>query len=430
MTPNTLVPLEHKLICYVCAASITVLGLFTGLLIALNWSWLAVLTSLFFASYPVIGISAYIYRQWRSSIVDTTVYSQHLKEDTSQIAKYSLAQKGLMADLKKAIAQLAKETLASSNTLDVILTTFDAWPNPVAVFDSSKKLVFRNQAMSLQIEQAMLTGSAAQELGFTYHNSQLSHVQFGQDWQCQTIKLYHQNNEQPLTLFTAINVSSLLSANQSITQRSLVRVLSHEIRNSLTPMQSMTDTLLSNQPLDINQATTVLSRVNIRSQRLLSFIDKYAKLAQLPAPTLQLTNLEKLLDGINTNLDNEQHYQFEFEGDPRCYVDPDMISLLFDNLFKNAIQAYSNHDKLHIFVTSIFKDNSHQIEVHDNGPGFSNLDNALTPFYTTKNRGSGIGLVLCEEIIKKHQGTLHIGHSDRLGGAVATITLPLVRLEN
>ena len=430
MKPNALIPLEYKLLCYVVFASIAILSLFTGLLVALNWSWLAVLTCLFFASYPVIAISVYIYRQWHSSIVDATIYSQHLTEDKNQVAKYSLAQKGLMADLKDAITQLAKETLGSSNTLDVIFTTFDAWPNPVAVFDCNKKLVFRNHAMSLQIEQAMLIGSAAKELGFSYRNSQLSHVQFGQDWQCQTIKLYHQHNEQPLTLFTAINVSSLLSASQSITQKSLVRVLSHEIRNSLTPMQSMTDTLLSNQPLDINQATTVLSRVNIRSQRLLSFIDKYAKLAQLPAPTLQLTNLDTLLDGINTNLDNEQHYQFEFEGDPRCYVDSDMISLLFDNLFKNAIQAYSGHDRLHILVTSIFKDNSHQIEVHDNGPGFSNLDNTLTPFYTTKEHGSGIGLVLCEEIIKKHQGTLQIGHSDKLGGALATITLPLARLEN
>ena len=96
--------------------------------------------------------------------------------------------------------------------------------------------------------------------------------------------------------FSALDISQPLHQQQSVTQQNLIRVLAHELRNSLTPMASMADTLLCNDSFNEEQVRMVLGRFKQRSERLLSFIEQYSQLSQLPTPKSTWFNFNNLLD--------------------------------------------------------------------------------------------------------------------------------------
>lgn len=278
--------------------------------------------------------------------------------------------------------------------------------------------------MNEQIQQPMLLGSFANDLGFKYHNGQLTHPKFDQEWQCQSIQ-YLQENQQHW-LFSAINISQLLNKNSSLTQQNLIRVLSHELRNSLTPMASMTDTLLSADELNEQQTRLVLTRIHKRSNRLLSFISEYSKLTQLPLPKLEWFDLIEIIDEAKL-LVIEQLCTIEFQGNEKCFGDVEQIAQVIINLVKNSQEANEN-TQTKIMIKAYYKQGQQIIEIADNGPGFSNFNNVLTPFYTTKSGGSGIGLSLCAEIIKNHFGQLRVGnihHLEKITGAKVSMQWPL-----
>jgi len=224
-------------------------------------------------------------------------------------------------------------------------------------------------------------------------------------------------------LFSALNVATLLQENQTTTQKNLIRVLAHELRNSLTPMTSMADTLLSADQLDEQQARLVLTRIKNRSDRLLSFIDEYSKLAQLPSPKLAWFNFDEVFQEAKA-MQHQQSSTIQFTGVSKCYGDHKQISQVLINLFKNSREACV-HTECKINVNLFQKQQQQIIEVIDNGSGFSNFDNILTPFYTTKTNGSGIGLSLCAEIVKNHQGEF-IVENIATGGAKITMHWPVV----
>ena len=229
------------------------------------------------------------------------------------------------------------------------------------------------------------------------------------------------------TSFSAINISQLLNKNSSVTQQNLIRVLGHELRNSLTPMASMTDTLLSADELDEQQTRLVLSRIHKRSNRLLSFISEYSKLTQLPLPKLEWFNLSEIIDETKL-LVNEQLCAIEFQGNQQCFGDEEQIAQVIINLVKNAQEA-SENIQTKIVIKAFYKQEQQIIEVEDNGPGFANLNNVLTPFYTTKPGGSGIGLSLCAEIIKNHFGQLSVENrknKSAIVGASILMSWPIV----
>ena len=130
------------------------------------------------------------------------------------------------------------------------------------------------------LQQPMLIGSAAKDLGFHFANNNVSHPIYAEKWQSQSLRYVRQGKDN--WLFAAIDISQLLNENQSLTQNNLIRVLGHELRNSLTPMSSMADTLLSSEVLDEVQTRKVLSRIQQRSDRLMTFIEQYSQLSQLP----------------------------------------------------------------------------------------------------------------------------------------------------
>jgi len=355
-----------------------------------------------------------------------TTYTQILKEGESNLHFKKQHKDNLLLALQQEISALVLNTNNNKKhqqTLEQLLShVLDAWPVPVCLFDEEMKLTYRNSAMNEQIQQPMLLGSKATTLGFILKNNQLTHGKFNDNWQCQNISFSQHNQQQ--WLFSAINISQLLHQNQSMTQQNLIRVLGHELRNSLTPMSSMADTLLNNDTLDEQQARLVLSRIKNRSDRLLTFIGEYSKLTQLPTPSSTWFDFNLVFDEAKS-MQNSPKSHIHFTGIELCFGDSAQVSQMLINLFKNAIEAFDNNvdDDCEITV-KLYHDQSNQtIEINDNGSGFANLDNALTPFYTTKKHGSGIGLALCVEIAKNHQGYLTVGNNIN-GGAKIIISWP------
>jgi len=409
---------EKWLITGLTSIIVIVVSLIIALTCSLDWSILAITTLVFLLLYPLIWCANKYYQFWCQSLMHLTTYTQILKEGEHNLRYKKQHQNNLMLELQKEIESLAKTNSyknAQNTTVENLLShILDSWPVPVCLFDQHLNLIYRNEAMNEQIKQPMLIGTQASNLGFELVNGQFSHEKFKEKWQSQTIN--YLNHAQKHWLFSAVDISQLLNENQTATQKNLVRVLSHELRNSLTPMASLTDTLLCRDQLDEKQTRMVLTRIKSRSERLLSFIGQYNQLAQLPPPKCTWFDFNGILNEAKSMIN--EPLKLSFKGNTQCYGDENQVSQILINLLKNAQESCPN-ENCEISITLYNQQQNQVIEIIDNGPGFANLENVLTPFYTTKPTGSGIGLSLCDNITQNHQGQLKVSNFDPQGAMIS-----------
>ncbi len=422
---------ERWLVLALTLVVITILGLTTALVWSLSWTKLAIATLVFLLAYPVIWLAWQAFHFWRQAIMQLTTYTQVVREGETNLRFKFQHQDNLLAELQREIASLAtanQQKNQQSQSLENLLShILDSWPIPVCLFDENDQLTYRNIAMKENIQQPMLIGTLAKDLGFEFTGDNLSHSQFNQQWQCQSISYLYQGKK--CHIFSALDISQTLHQQQSVTQKNLIRVLAHELRNSLTPMASMADTLLSSEIFNEAQVRLVLSRIHQRSNRLLSFIEQYSQLSHLPTPSATWFDIIELIDEAKSMTSDQ--CKVSFQGNNQCYGDIQQMSQILINLFKNSREAC---DKKHceIAISIFYQEGSSQgnqqgkqvIEISDNGPGFANLENALTPFYTTKAQGSGIGLSLCAEITRNHGGEFSLVNLEK-SGAKITMTWPI-----
>ncbi|WP_033091908.1 sensor histidine kinase [Colwellia psychrerythraea] len=420
---------EQWLIFGLSSTLLIILSLVIALTSTLGWSLLASATLVFFLCYPLIWLAWRSYNFWRQAIMQLTTYTQVIREGETNLRFKVQHPDNLLAELQQEISALAtgnEHKLQQNQTLDNVLShILDSWPIPVCLFDENNQLSYRNIAMKDKIQQPMLVGTAATDLGFVLENGNLTHSQFNQQWQCQSISYLFQ--QKKCHIFSALDISQPLHQQQSNTQQNLIRVLAHELRNSLTPMASMADTLLSNDSFNEAQVRLVLSRIKQRSNRLLSFIEQYSQLSQLPAPQSTWFDFNDLLDEAKAMI--TAPCTISYQGSSQCYADEQQMAQILINIFKNAQEA-CDEECCEIQVSLYHRQESSQgyqqtkqvIEINDNGPGFANLDNALTPFYTTKSHGSGIGLSLCAEITRNHGGDFILENTKN--GAKITLSWP------
>jgi nitrogen fixation/metabolism regulation signal transduction histidine kinase len=422
---------ERWLIISLTAVVFTLLGLTAALVWSLAWTKLAIATLVFLLAYPIIWLAWQAYHFWRQAIMQLTTYTQVIREGETNLRFKAQHKDNLLAELQREIASLAttnQQKKQQNQSLESLLShILDSWPIPVCLFDEKDQLTYRNIAMKENIQQPMIIGTSAQDLGFEIHEDKLTHGQFNQQWQCQSISYQHQGKK--CHIFSALDISQTLHQQQSVTQQNLIRVLAHELRNSLTPMASMADTLLSADTFNEDQVRLVLSRIHQRSNRLLSFIEQYSQLSHLPIPKGTWFDIIELIDEAKSMTSGQ--CQVNFQGNNQCFADIQQMSQILINIFKNAREA-CDKENCEIAISIFYQEGSQQgnqqgkqvIEISDNGPGFANLENALTPFYTTKTHGSGIGLSLCAEIARNHGGEFNLTNLEN-SGAKITMTWPI-----
>ena len=234
---------------------------------------------------------------------------------------------------------------------------------------------------------------------------------------------------RPHTFLVLSNVSSALRREEREAWRKLVRVLGHEINNSLSPIKSIAgtlNTLLQREPLPGDwreDAASGFEIIESRAEALRRFTTGYATLARLPEPRrarLDFAVLARRVAALETRVPVVVVEGAKVEVE----VDADQLEQLLINLVRNAADAVLA-DGGEVRLAWRVAGGSLVAEVRDTGPGILNPDNLFVPFFTTKPGGSGIGLALCRQIAEAHDATLTLENNLDGPGCTATLWLPL-----
>ncbi|MGH9651907.1 MAG: sensor histidine kinase [Bryobacteraceae bacterium] len=209
----------------------------------------------------------------------------------------------------------------------------------------------------------------------------------------------------------------------------LVRVLGHELNNSLTPIKSIAQSLLDlakngSQAEEWEQDLVHgLQVIASRAESLNRFMGSYAQLAKLPRPRFAPLEVNALLRHV-TGLETRMHVIFEESLPLIVQADTDQIEQALINLIRNAVDA-AQETGGRVFVRYSRTTSAVRIAVRDEGPGLSDTANLFVPFFTTKRGGSGIGLVLSRQIAEAHGGSMTLNNAADGPGCEATLMLPL-----
>lgn len=233
---------------------------------------------------------------------------------------------------------------------------------------------------------------------------------------------------RPYDLLVITDLSRALREEERQTWQRLIRVLGHELNNSLTPIKSMSATLADltarpNLPDDWREdVQDGLRVIGDRAEALNRFMTGYAALARLPAPRLREVELAPLLTRL-TRLERRLSVSL-LEG-PALTVrlDPDQLEQALINLLRNAADA-ALPQRGGVQVQWSEASGRVCIEVIDEGLGLAGSDNLFVPFFTTKPGGSGIGLVLARQIVEAHGGGLTLRNREDRSGCIARVELP------
>ena len=232
----------------------------------------------------------------------------------------------------------------------------------------------------------------------------------------------------PHDLLVLSDVSRPLREQERQAWQRLIRVIGHELGNSLGPIKSIAgslETLLQRNPPPEDwrdDMTRGLQVIASRTESLSRFTAAYARLARLPAPKLAPVVLKPLLVRI-AGLETRVPVHLKPGPDITVDVDTDQMEQLFINLIRNAADACLEVGNAAVTVGWRRTRHGAEIWVDDEGPGLSNTTNLFVPFFTTKPGGSGIGLVLCRQIAEAHEGSLKLENKPEGRGARATLTL-------
>jgi two-component system nitrogen regulation sensor histidine kinase NtrY len=233
----------------------------------------------------------------------------------------------------------------------------------------------------------------------------------------------------PMHLLVLTDLSRALREEERQAWQRLVRVLSHEINNSLAPIQSIAGSLRSligraPRPVDADEdLESGLGVIGARAESLSRFMRGYARMARLPAPVLAPVEVGAWVDRV---VALEKRGAVHVHPGPATTIrgDRDQLEQLLINLIGNAIDAAAE-TRGEVEITWERGGDALDLRVVDGGPGLPRTSNLFTPFFTTKPNGTGIGLVLSRQIAEAHGGTLTLENRPDTPGCVARLRLPL-----
>ena len=234
----------------------------------------------------------------------------------------------------------------------------------------------------------------------------------------------------PLQLIALSDLSRALREEERQAWKRIIRVLSHEINNSLAPIKSISGSLQSmlgrsDLPDDMGEdVERGLEVISSRAESLGRFMASYAKLARLPQPELSSVDIAPLVQDV-ADLETRLTVEVVSGGDVTIQADPDQLEQALINVVRNAVDATLEAAGAAVTIRWLTRDGRLHILVEDEGPGLADTGNLFVPFYTTKQGGTGIGLVLSRQIAEGHGGTLELENRPEHRGARAKMVLPV-----
>ncbi len=323
---------------------------------------------------------------------------------------------------------------------------------PLFAFDPGHNLRLINSAGERLLQQpaVRLLGRTAEEIGLgpclAAESETLVPLHFSSPnarWQVRRSSFRQKG--VPHTLIVLSDVSRALREEERSAWQRLIRVLGHELNNSLAPIKSIAGSLLtqvSRVPLEAAQRQDFergLAIIETRAASLNRFLQAYRQLAQMPAPVLRRAGFAAIVHRV-AGLETRLPVTVIPGPDIELLADPDQLEHMLINLVRNAVEAAQEPphpaepsqdlglsapppSDPEVVMRWDLTEKDLVLTIEDNGPGLLNPSNAFVPFYTTKPAGSGIGLVLSRQIAEAHGGSLELrNRSDRKGCRV-TVTL-------
>lgn len=235
---------------------------------------------------------------------------------------------------------------------------------------------------------------------------------------------------QPHELLVISDLSRELREEERIAWQRLVRVFGHELNNSLAPIKSIAGSLCNllkqePQPEDMKEdLDRGLNVVASRAESLDRFLGNFARLTKLPKPQRKPVEIDPLVERV-VQLETRLEVAITLSETTTLPIDGDQIEQVLINLIRNAVDAANEGDTPKVSIGWIQRGDQLELSITDNGPGLANTANLFVPFFTTKPKGSGIGLALSRQIVEQHNGTLDLRNREETTGCVASIRLPL-----
>jgi nitrogen fixation/metabolism regulation signal transduction histidine kinase len=324
------------------------------------------------------------------------------------------------------------EAVESTALLQSVMGAIDV---AVFAFDKEEQLVLVTPAGERLLGEpaAKLLGRGAQQLRLAAYldgeSPRLIDRPFGpESGRLELRRTTFRRDGKPHQLLVFADLSRALREEEQQAWQRIVRVLSHEINNSLTPIKSIAHSIrrmIARVP-DLPRSAEIqdgLTLIETRSGSLGRFLRAYAQLARLPKPQQRPVRVKTLLHRI-AELENRLPVALTGTDNVTISADPDQLEQLLINIVRNAVDA-TMETKGRVWIDWKQADGAVQVTVEDEGPGLPDTSNLFVPFFTTKPQGSGIGLALGRQIAEAHGGTLTLENRPNARGCRATLRLPL-----
>ena len=333
---------------------------------------------------------------------------------------------------------LRKQRLGAVEASALLRKVMEEIDVAVFAFDGAGclRLVNRAGERILNSSQDLLLGRDAGELGLSDclegETPRIAQIDFpGKSGRWEIHRGSFREAGWPHQLLVISDLSRALRDEERQAWQRLIRVIGHELNNSLAPIKSVAENLESvmgraqRQPDWEDDMRSGLSIIAARSDGLARFMNAYARLAKLPPPVFQPMDVGAWVRRVAA-LELRMHVTVEGGPDLSIQADPDQLEQLLINLLHNAVDA-SLETGGGVRVGWAREDGSLDVWVQDDGPGIPSPANLFVPFFTTKQGGSGIGLVLCRQIAEAHSGSITLENRETKTGSEARLRLPLVR---
>ncbi|MEA2465260.1 MAG: two-component system, NtrC family, nitrogen regulation sensor histidine kinase NtrY [Acidobacteriota bacterium] len=341
----------------------------------------------------------------------------------------------IMLELNELSATMRRRHLAALEAAALVRAVISEVDAAIFAFDATSRLELVNRAGERLLGDALI-GRTAEELGVSdlldLEEAATIERTFGVVTARWSVRVSVFRREgQTHRLLVVADISRALRQEEIRAWQRVVRVLGHELNNSLAPIKSIAGTLeeavameKSETPLHANLARG-LSVISRRADALARFLSVYSELARLPEPTLRAVELDGV---VRRAVALDRRIEVVVEGGPpvRIEADEDQLEQAVINVIKNAVDA-SLETGGGVTVQWRVTGDSAELSVIDGGPGLASSANVFTPFFTTKPGGSGIGLVLSRQIAEAHGGTLELRNRSEGAGCEAVLRIPLAR---
>ncbi|MCF2857045.1 ATP-binding protein [Pseudoalteromonas sp. SMS1] len=305
-------------------------------------------------------------------------------------------------------------------------------PQALLLVNDNGVVVFANQsAQHLLVSQQALEGQSIEQLRTTAPKEISAAIKNAQDGLISMRlneseeQVWHASvgdillNNQSHTLYIFKQLTRELNRQEVAVWKKVIRVISHELNNSLGPISSMSHSgKIIADKVDDARLHRVFSTIDERISHLTEFVQGYGTFAKLPIPKVATVAIRPLLESIQLQWPTQIHCEVE-----TLRADKGQLEQLIINLLKNAHESGS--DSAAISVTIARSPGITKMFIEDAGQGMSEavLTSALVPFYSTKNSGTGLGLALCREIVEAHNGYINLSNRPT-GGLSVEVGLP------